>query len=72
MRILVQVPCKNEELNLKQVLQSIPKPPTQVDQIDVLVIDDSSTDRTVKIAIENGASFVVVKRSHGDWLAPFR
>lgn len=50
MRLVVQIPCLNEEETLPSVLQSIPKKIAGVDEIVVLVIDDGSTDRTVEVA----------------------
>lgn len=50
MRLVVQIPCLNEEETLPLVLQSIPREIPGVDEIIILVIDDGSTDRTVEVA----------------------
>lgn len=50
MRLVIQVPCLNEEQSLALVLAGMPASITGVDQIDVLVIDDGSTDRTAEVA----------------------
>ena len=47
MKVFIQVPCLNEEATLSAVLTSIPTQIDGVDQIEILVIDDGSTDRTV-------------------------
>ena len=52
MRLVVQVPCLNEEETLPLVLESIPKQIPGIDEIIVLIIDDGSTDRTVEVARE--------------------
>ncbi len=59
MKLFVQVPCLNEEGSLPAVLSSIPKHIEGIDSIEVLVIDDGSTDRTVQIAREHGVAHIV-------------
>lgn len=54
MRLVVQIPCLNEEQTLPSVLSTIPKEIPGVDEIIVLVIDDGSTDRTIEVAREHG------------------
>jgi len=53
-RLFVQIPCLNEEATLPAVLESIPRHIDGIDEIEVLVIDDGSTDRTVEVAREHG------------------
>lgn len=59
MKVVVQVPCLNEEKTLPLVLKTIPKKIKGVDEIIVLIIDDGSTDRTVEIAKEHGVTHFV-------------
>jgi glycosyltransferase involved in cell wall biosynthesis len=66
MRLVVQVPCLNEEDTLGLVLSSIPKQIDGVDDIIVLIIDDGSTDRTIEVAKEHGVThFVRHARNRG-------
>ena len=66
MRLVVQVPCLDEEATLPAVLGSIPKEIPGIDEIVVLVIDDGSTDRTVDVAREYGVTqFVRHARNRG-------
>jgi len=66
LRLVVQVPCLNEEETLPLVLQSIPKQIPGIDEIIVLIIDDGSTDRTVEVAREHGVThFVRHARNRG-------
>src|SRR6478735_3971160 len=66
MRVVVQIPCLNEEDTLPQVLQSIPTQIPGVDEVVVLVVDDGSTDRTVEVAREHGVTeFVHHARNQG-------
>jgi len=50
MKVFIQIPCLNEEGTLPAVLATIPERIYGVDKIEVLVIDDGSTDRTLEVA----------------------
>ncbi len=66
MKLVVQIPCLNEEETLPLVLESIPKEIKGIDSIDILIIDDGSTDRTVEVAKEHGVThFVRHRRNRG-------
>ncbi len=66
MRLVVQVPCLNEEETLPAVLSTIPKQIDGIDEIIVLIIDDGSSDRTVEVAREHGVTeFVHHARNRG-------
>ncbi|WP_448061610.1 glycosyltransferase family 2 protein [Cellulomonas hominis] len=59
MKVFVQIPCLNEEQTLPAVLESIPAQIEGVDELEILVIDDGSTDRTVEVAREHGVTHFV-------------
>lgn len=66
MKLVIQIPCLNEEKTLPLVLQSIPTQIPGIDEIIVLVIDDGSTDETVAIAKAHGVKhFVRHPRNQG-------
>ncbi len=66
MKLVVQVPCLNEEATLPLVLKSIPKKIDGIDEIIISVIDDGSSDRTVEVAREHGVKhFVKHARNQG-------
>jgi glycosyltransferase involved in cell wall biosynthesis len=66
MKLVVQVPCLNEEETLPSVLASIPRSIEGIDEIVVVVIDDGSTDRTVEVARSLGVThFVRHARNQG-------
>jgi glycosyltransferase involved in cell wall biosynthesis len=66
MKLVVQIPCLNEEETLPLVLKSIPKSIPGIDEIVILVIDDGSTDKTVEVAKAHGVKhFVRHARNQG-------
>lgn len=60
MKLVVQIPCLNEEKTLPLVLKSIPKKIKGIDDVITLIIDDGSTDRTVEIAKQYGVKHFVL------------
>ena len=66
MKLVVQIPCLNEQETLPAVLSSIPRQIPGIDEIVVLVIDDGCTDRTVEVARAHGVrEFVHHSRNQG-------
>jgi len=59
MKVFIQVPCLNEEETLPAVLASIPTRIEGVDEIEVLIIDDGSSDRTLEVARAHGVTHFV-------------
>jgi glycosyltransferase involved in cell wall biosynthesis len=59
MKLIIQIPCLNEEGQLADTLADLPTSVEGVDTIEVLVIDDGSTDRTVDVAKAAGAHHIV-------------
>ena len=59
MKLIVQIPCLNEEETLPQVLAELPREVPGFDTVEWLVIDDGSTDRTVEAARDGGVDHVV-------------
>ncbi len=58
MKLVIQVPAWNEEANLPEALEALPREVEGFDEVEVLVIDDGSTDRTAEVAREHGAAVV--------------
>ncbi len=54
MKLIVQIPCLNEEHTLPQTVKDIPRQIDGIDVVEILIIDDGSTDRTVEVAREIG------------------
>jgi len=59
MKLIIQIPCYNEEKTLPVTLSALPRQVEGVDSVEWLVIDDGSTDRTVEIAQQNGIDHIV-------------
>lgn len=59
MKLMIQIPCLNESATLAIALQSLPREVPGFDTVEWLIIDDGSTDDTVRVARENGVDHVV-------------
>jgi glycosyltransferase involved in cell wall biosynthesis len=58
MKLVIQIPCFNEEQTLARTLSDLPKRIAGIDEIQVVVIDDGSQDRTPDIARDAGCHVV--------------
>lgn len=66
MKVFIQIPCLNEEKTLPLVFQTMPKKLPGVDQVEWLIIDDGSTDKTVEVAKKLGVKHIIShKRNMG-------
>ena len=66
MKLIIQIPCYNEEATLHIALQDLPKKIEGIDEIEYLIINDGSKDRTVEVARKWGVNYVVnFKRNKG-------
>ena len=59
MKVIIQIPCLNEEATLPATLADLPRSIEGVDSIETLVIDDGSTDSTVEVARECGVDHIL-------------
>lgn len=66
MKLVIQIPCYNEESSLPVTLKALPKKIDGIDEIQVLIIDDGSKDKTVEVAKELGVeNFVIMPHNSG-------
>ena len=72
MKLIVQIPCFNEEHTLRETVADIPRQIPGVDQVEVLVIDDGSRDRTVEVAREIGVDHIVRNKRNVGLARTFR
>ena len=59
MKLIIQIPCLNEETTLPETLGDLPRAIEGIGEVEWLVIDDGSTDRTVEVAREHGVHHIV-------------
>jgi glycosyltransferase involved in cell wall biosynthesis len=59
MKLIIQIPCYDEETSLPATLADLPREIAGIDTVEWLVIDDGSTDRTVDVAREGGVDHIV-------------
>lgn len=59
MKLIIQIPCYNEEKTLGPTLQALPRKVEGFSSVELLIIDDGSTDRTVDIAKQHGVDHIV-------------
>ena len=72
MKLIVQIPCFNEEHTLPQTVRDIPRQITGIDKVEILIIDDGSTDRTVEVARELGIEHIVRNKQNKGLARTFR
>lgn len=59
MKLIIQIPCYNESKTLSITLSALPRSIPGFDNVEWLVIDDGSTDDTVRVAKEAGVDYIV-------------
>jgi len=58
-KLIVMIPCYNEEKTLPLVVKTIPREIPGIEKIEVLVIDDGSVDRTYEVARSVGVDYII-------------
>src|ERR671915_1911011 len=59
MKLIIQIPCWNEERQLPLTLGELPRSVAGFDAVEWLIVDDGSTDRTIDVAREHGVDHIV-------------
>jgi glycosyltransferase involved in cell wall biosynthesis len=72
MKLIVQIPCYNEEKTLTQTFNDIPKTIEGFEKVEVLIIDDGSTDRTIEVAKSLGVDYIVINKQNMGLARSFR
>lgn len=61
-KLIVQIPCLNEEDTIAQTIGDVPRTIPGIDTVEILVIDDGSTDATIEAARAAGADHIISNR----------
>jgi glycosyltransferase involved in cell wall biosynthesis len=59
MKLIIQIPCYNEAGTLAIALNALPRQVAGFESVEWLIIDDGSTDDTVKVARANGVHHII-------------
>jgi glycosyltransferase involved in cell wall biosynthesis len=71
-KLIIQIPCYNEEAQLPTTLASLPREVTGFDAVEWLVIDDGSTDATIDVARRHGVDHIVSLTNNKGLAAAFQ
>jgi glycosyltransferase involved in cell wall biosynthesis len=72
MKLIIQIPCFNEERQLPLTLSRLPREVPGFDAVEWLIIDDGSSDRTIEVARARGVDHVVRLTNHKGLTAAFQ
>ena len=72
MKLVIMIPCLNEEHTLPQTLADIPRRIPGVDEIEILIIDDGSTDDTINVAKRHGVDSIIRHKTNCGLARAFR
>ena len=71
MKLVIQIPCWNEEKTIADTINSLPKQIEGIDSIEVIIIDDGSTDKTVDAVKNTDVSEIIRLPRHMGLAAAF-
>jgi glycosyltransferase involved in cell wall biosynthesis len=59
MKLIIQIPCLNEEETLPVTIRDIPRKIEGISKVEILIVDDGSSDRTIEVAKRLGLDHIV-------------
>jgi len=72
MKLIIQIPCFNEQDQLAGTLANLPRQLDGFDAVEWLIIDDGSTDNTIQVARDNGVHHIIRLTNHKGLAAGFQ
>ncbi|MCP4651954.1 MAG: glycosyltransferase family 2 protein [Candidatus Omnitrophica bacterium] len=63
-KLIIQIPCWDEQDNLKDTLNDLPREIQGINSIETLIIDDGSSDNTIKVAKKAGVNHIISLNRH--------
>ncbi len=72
MKLIIQIPCFNEEAQLPETLSYLPRQIDGIDEVEWLIIDDGSSDATIDVARAHGVDHIVRLTNHKGLAAGFQ
>jgi len=72
MKLIVQIPCYNEEGTLPDTVSAIPREIEGVEKVEILIVDDGSTDETVEVARRVGVDYIIRNKKNIGLARTFR
>jgi glycosyltransferase involved in cell wall biosynthesis len=64
MKLVIQIPCYNEEATIGLTIRELPRKISGIESLEILIINDGSDDKTVDVALREGAHHVVSHASN--------
>tara|TARA_Y100001956_G_scaffold47001_1_gene45680 strand:- start:42791 stop:43786 length:996 start_codon:yes stop_codon:yes gene_type:complete len=72
MKLIIQIPCYNEERTLPQTVKDLPEHIDGIDVIEYMIIDDGSTDNTIEVAKSLGVHHIIKNKNNRGLARTFR
>jgi len=72
MKLIITIPCYNEEENLAIVIKEIPRVIPGIETVEVLILDDGSRDQTLAVAKRAGADYIISHKANKGLATTFK
>lgn len=72
MKLIIQIPCYNEEHTLPQTVKDLPTEIPDIDTVEYMIIDDGSKDRTLQVAEDLGVHHIIRNKNNRGLARTFR